>query len=200
MVVATNLAPADRTALALRLRHYHLDFTLGAGGHFKEALVLAVGEEGASQIMRQDPWRALAKRVTPATLAALLKDERPETIGIVLGKLPAVYSSDLLALLPEQARAQSIERLTRSGAVAAAAAADALAAALEESLSNGPGDSDQQAEVRAAAAMLNRLDTEAALAIVEQLRATEPACAAALEREMFHFEDLLKLEGRVLER
>jgi flagellar M-ring protein FliF len=29
VVIATNLAPADRTALALRLRHYHLDFTLG---------------------------------------------------------------------------------------------------------------------------------------------------------------------------
>ncbi|HLW72254.1 MAG TPA: FliG C-terminal domain-containing protein [Candidatus Binataceae bacterium] len=173
----------------------------GAGGHFKEALVLAVGEEGASQILRQDPWHALAKRVTPATLAALLKDERSETIGIVLAKLPSAYSSDLFALLPEESRAKSIERLTRSGSIAAAAA-DALAAALEESLNSGvgAGAGDQQAGVKAAATMLNRLDSEAALAIVEQLRATEPACAAALEREMFHFEDLLKLEVRVLER
>jgi flagellar motor switch protein FliG len=171
----------------------------GASAHFKEALVLAVGEDGASQIMRQDPWRALAQRVPPATLAALLKDERPETIGIVLAKLPAAYSSDLFALLPEEARAKSIERLTRSGSVAAAAA-DALAAALEESLNNGAGESDQQAGIKAGAAMLNRLDGEAALAIVEELRATEPGCAAGLEREMFHFEDLLKLDGRVLER
>src|SRR5229473_6547176 len=30
IIVAGNLAPADRTALALRLRHEHIDFTLGA--------------------------------------------------------------------------------------------------------------------------------------------------------------------------
>jgi flagellar M-ring protein FliF len=29
VLVATNLAPADRTALAMRLRHYHIDFTVG---------------------------------------------------------------------------------------------------------------------------------------------------------------------------
>jgi flagellar motor switch protein FliG len=48
--------------------------------------------------------------------------------------------------------------------------------------------------------MLNRLDSAAALAIVERLRATEPARAEALEHEMFHFENLLTLDSRVLER
>jgi flagellar motor switch protein FliG len=172
---------------------------ISASGHFKEALVLAVGEEGASQILRQDPWRAIAKRVSPTALADLLKDERPETIGIVLAKLPSLYSADLLAQLPEKARAESIERLTRNNAVEAAAA-DTLAAALEEAFSGNTSEADPQAGIKAAAAMLNRLESEAALAIVEQLRATEPARAEALEHEMFHFENLLTLESRVLER
>jgi flagellar motor switch protein FliG len=172
----------------------------GANGHFKEALVLAVGEDSASQILRQDRWRALAKRVAPPALAALLKDERPETIGIVLAKLPSLYSADLLAQLPENVRAESIERLTRSNPVGAAAA-EALATALEEGVNSGAtGATDSMAGVKAAAAMLNRLESQAALAIVEQLRASEPARADALEHAMFHFENLLTLDARVLER
>jgi flagellar motor switch protein FliG len=49
----------------------------GATGHFKEALVLALGEDSAAQILRQDRWLEIATRTRPATLAALLKDERP---------------------------------------------------------------------------------------------------------------------------
>lgn len=173
--------------------------TSSPSGHFKEALVIAVGEENASQILRQDPWRGIAKRISPVALADLLKDERPETVGIVLGKLPSVFSADILAHLPDQMRADGIERLTRSNPLAAASA-DALAAALEEGLSGATGESDSRAGIKAAAAMLNRIDSETALAIVEQIRAIEPARAEALEHEMFHFENLLTLDSRVLER
>jgi len=171
----------------------------GAQEHLKEALVLAVGADGASQIMRQDPWRAIAKRVTPAMMADLLKEERAETVSIVLSKLPTLYGAELLEKLPDQIRAESVERLTRNSPVAEAAA-DALAAALEEAINGASAEADAQAGIKAAAAMLNRLESDTALAIVEQLRASEPARADALERAMFHFENLLTLESRVLER
>ncbi len=172
----------------------------GASGHFKEALVLALGEDSASQIFRQDRWRTIAAKAKPATLAAILKDERPEVVGIVLSKLPSSYSAELVAELPDEVRAKSIERLAASTPVASAAA-DALARALEESLVGGDNDGiDQNAGTKTAAAMLNQLESDVALAIVEQIRTTDPDRATKIEHEMFHFENLLLLESRILER
>ncbi len=171
----------------------------GAAEHFKNALVLALGEENASQILRQDPWRAIAGKSSPSALAAILKDERPEVVGIALSKLPADYASELIAQLPEDVRGRSIECLATSAPIAAVAS-DALVRALEESLKDGGGDTDQVAGTRTAAAMLNQLESDVALAIVEQIRANDPDRAAKIERAMFHFESLLLLEGRTLER
>ncbi len=171
----------------------------GASEHFKEALVLALGEDSAAQILRQDRWRTIASKAKPAALAAILKDERPEVVGIVLSKLPADYSAELISHLPPQVRGRSIECLAMSAPIASAAS-DALAQALEEALKGGGGETDQTAGTKTAAAMLNQLDSDVAHAIIEQIRAADPDRAARIENEMFHFENLLMLESRVLER
>lgn len=169
----------------------------GATGHFKEALVLALGEDSAAQIFRRDRWRAIATRTRPAALAALLKDERPEAIGFVLGKLPAQYAAEVVGQLPTEIRAQSIERMSRNTSMPSAAS-DALARAIEEGLTSGPAESDQGAGNKAAAATLNQLEVDVAMAIIEQIRSTAADQAAAIEREMFHFESLLTLDARTL--
>lgn len=171
----------------------------GASGHFKEALVLALGEDSASQILRQDRWRAIATKAKPEALAAVLKDERPEVVGIVLGKLPGNYAAELIAHLPDEIRARSIECLAASAPLSLTAT-DALAQALEESLTGGDSEGDQAAGTKTAATMLNQLESDVAFAIVEQIRATDPDRAAKIEHEMFHFENLLLLESRILER
>lgn len=105
----------------------------GTAEHFKEALVLALGEDNAAQIPRQDRWRSIASKAKPTALAAILKDERPEVVGIVLSKLPADYSAELIFHLPPEVLGRSIECLATSAPIASAAS-DALAQALEEAL------------------------------------------------------------------
>ena len=190
-------ATSDETKL-LEVGKEFLEATnRGASGHFKDALVLAVGEDSAAQIFRQDRWRAIATRTRPADLAALLKDERPEAIGFVLGKLPAQYAAEIVGLLPAEIRAQSIERMSRNRSMPSAAS-DALARAIEEGLTSGPAESDLGAGNKAAAAALNQLEIDVAMAIIEQIRATAADQAEAIEREMFHFESLLALDARTL--
>ena len=48
---------------------------------FKDALVMAYGEDNADQILRHDQWRTIAERVKPETFAAVLRDERPEAVA-----------------------------------------------------------------------------------------------------------------------
>lgn len=165
--------------------------------HFKDALVMAFGPESADQILRHDHWRMISERVKPEALAQVLRGERTEAMAIVLAQLPPRYSADVLCALPEELRADTVEHLARSTTVPGRAL-DAILRAIEESFSSTVGidDSDSNAGPRRAAQMLNQLDSESASAIVEKIRAGDSKRATAIEQEMFHFQDFLKLDNR----
>lgn len=191
--------PAEQQ-LASVARQFLEDRPSDASNHFKDALVLAFGQNGAERIARRDQWRTIAERVKPERLAAVMRDERPDAVAIVLLQLPAAYSADVLIALPEEMRALCVERLTRGERVPGAAL-DAILCALEESFkTNADSKDDQNIGLTRAAAMLNRLDLTAAGPILERIRAADPARAAAIEQQMFHFEDLCLLDNRTLQR
>lgn len=170
-----------------------------ATSHFKDALVLALGEDGAESIMDQEHWRMIAERIKPAALGAFLREERPQAVAITLAQLPARYSAEVLSTLPEELRAEAVDHLAR-GVSAPAAALTAIRRAIEQNLSGADsGQRDQGAGARQTAAILNHFDSETASAVVEKIRADDPARAAAIEQEMFHFEDFMKLENRTLQ-
>ncbi|HXW84651.1 MAG TPA: FliG C-terminal domain-containing protein [Candidatus Binataceae bacterium] len=168
-------------------------------GNFREALVLAFGADGAEQILRQDHWRTLADRITPAALAGLLKDERAEAIAIVLSQLAPAFSAEVLNALPDELRADSIDRLTFQQAVPDTTL-DAILRAIEENVGVETGSGFSAAGAKQAAAILNQLDVEVAAKIIEKIKGQEPARAAAIEEGLFHFSDFLKLENRALQQ
>ncbi|HEY6394918.1 MAG TPA: FliG C-terminal domain-containing protein [Candidatus Binataceae bacterium] len=169
--------------------------------HFKDALVIAFGSESAEQIFRQDHWRTIAEKIKPRALASVLKGERSEAVAIVLSQLPARYSAEVLSALPDDLRAESVDHLARSESVPNSTL-DAILRAIEENFTGKVGldETDQSAGARRAAAILNQLDSEIAAAIVERIRADDPARATAIEQEMFHFRDFLKLDNRALQQ
>lgn len=195
-----NASPKDEE-LALVAKEFLATCGQNKSDHLREALVLAFGAESADQIMRQDHWRSISGRVKPAALAAMLRDERPEAIAIVLSQLPSKYASEVLAALPPELRAEAVERLARSDDVPGSAMA-AILRAIEENLTGDSGgpDTERDAGVRHAAAILNQLDAEAAAAIVDRIRQSDASHAATIEQEMFHFHDLLTLENRTLQQ
>jgi flagellar motor switch protein FliG len=172
-----------------------------ASDHFKEALVLALGPQNAERITRQDYWDTMSSRVKPEALAGLLQGERPEAIAIVLSKLPARYGADVLASLPPELRAAAVERLALSQRIPSSAL-DSILAAIEENLKDRPAADEGQrdAGVKRAVALLNQLDSEAAAEILEHIRTADSGRAQAIESEMFHFKNFLKLDNQVLQR
>ncbi len=169
-------------------------------GHIKEALAMAFGTKAADQMFRDDHWRAIADRIDPESLAAVLQGERPQTLAVVLSQLPPRYSAEVLARLPEELRADSVDRICRSERVAAQAL-DALLRAIEDNFANRTTAEtrDQGNGVQRAAAVLNQLDAEMATQIVDRIRAADANRAAAVEQEMFHFNDLLRLDPKALQ-
>jgi flagellar motor switch protein FliG len=167
---------------------------------FKDALVMAYGEDNAEQILRHDQWRTISERVKPETFAAVLRDERPEAVAMALSQLPPRFAADVLARLPEELRAEAVDNLTYAEA-APRSTLDAILRAVEESFSGKAGseEGNQKAGAKRAAAMLNQLDSDSATAIVSHIRNRDPKRASAIEDEMFHFADLMKLDNRSLQ-
>lgn len=167
---------------------------------FKDALVMAYGEDNADQILRHDQWRTISERVKPETFAAVLKDERPEAVAMALSQLPPRFAADVLARLPEELRAEAVDNLAYAES-APRSALDAILRAVEESFNGKAGseEGNQKAGAKRAAAMLNQLDSDSASAIVSHIRNRDAKRASAIEDEMFHFADLLKLDNRSLQ-
>jgi flagellar motor switch protein FliG len=167
---------------------------------FKDALVMAYGEDNADQILRQDQWRTISERVKPETFAAVLRDERPQAVAMALSQLPPRFAADVLGRLPEELRAEAVDNLAYAES-APRSALDAILRAVEESFSGKAGseEGNQKAGAKRAAAMLNQLDSDSATAIVAHIRNRDAKRASAIEDEMFHFADLLNLDNRSLQ-
>jgi flagellar motor switch protein FliG len=191
---------ADEEDVREVLRQFLSQYNSPPSDHLREVLNQAVGPEGEEEIERQVRWQGLSERVAPERMAAALKDEKPVTIAVALSRFPARYSGEVLAHFPEQKRLESVEQLSR-GVRVAGDVADAILGALEAALSRTSALDD---EVHGNAAeytarVLNQIGADEADKLVEHIAAKDPNLARAIQQEMFHFEDLLRLDNRTLQ-
>ncbi len=168
--------------------------------HLREILDQAVGPEDEEEIERHMRWQGLIDRATPEKMAAVLAGEKPVTAAVALSRLPAHYSGEVLAHFPEQKRLECVEQLSR-GVRVAADVIDAVLAALEAALSHASAVDDEQLGNAAeyTAQVLNQIGADEADKLVEHIAEKDPNLAKAIQQEMFHFEDLLRLDNRTLQ-
>ncbi|MGH7907265.1 MAG: FliG C-terminal domain-containing protein [Candidatus Binataceae bacterium] len=182
------------------LRQFLLQTGSTTSDYLREILSAAVGPEGEEEMERRSRWQALVERVSPEAMAALLKGERPETVAVALSHFPAHYSGEILSCFSEEQRLESIERLSR-GVRVAVAVADAILSALEASLSRetAAGGEAHGNAAEYTAQVLNQIDAHDADRVVELIAARDLDLAKSIQQEMFHFEDLLRLDSRTLQ-
>jgi len=195
-----NAQPSQDEMLAACREFLEQQHGQTSSGHIKDALTMAFGTKAAGDMFRDDQWRAIAERVEPESLAAFLQGERAQTVAVVLSQLPPRYAAEVLSRLPEELRAESVDRFCRSERVASQTL-DALLRAIEENFANRTAaDTREQGNgVQRAAAVLNQLESDVATKIVDRIRAADPARAGAIEQEMFHFNDLLRIDPKSLQ-
>lgn len=128
-------------------------------------------------------------------IAALLADEHPQAIALVLAHLPEALGVALLDALPETLRSDIVVRLARLGSVHPQVVAD-LEADLEAKLSFR--DQPQRHAVLAGSAFTGRLIKQSAhaKALIQALNSVDPGLAADIAAQQFVFADLLALSPK----
>lgn len=199
----------DDVAEAAMLEFYHRAATSGGstrgGREAAEGLLQATfGDEKAKGLlgrlassMAGRPFEFL-DAADPAAIAALLVDEMPPTIALVLIHLSSRTASGVLSKLDPGVRTEVAQAISTAGAAdqeVIALLADTLRQLVRASGAM-PDKDEVQGGVQPLVDILKTADPVTERAILADLEERDPELADEVRARMFSFEDLAKLEAR----
>lgn len=134
---------------------------------------------------------AMLQKVDPGQLGKFLDGEHPQTIALVLAHLDPKRASMVLDNLGEEQKVNAIRRLAEMRQFSPEMA-QKVALILHRRLETvGDAVRKSYSGFKAVADLLNRLSSESAKKILEQVEDTEPDLALNIRKLMFTFEDLV---------
>jgi flagellar motor switch protein FliG len=137
-------------------------------------------------------WEKLT-HLQPQMLAGYLRNEYPQTVAVILAKLPAGHAARILRLLPERLAADVSIRLVRINSIQRSVLHD-IEDTLKREFVTELSRSYERDSTSIMAEMLNRSEKEVLDRIMASLEAAEPQAAARIRRIMFTFEDLKRVD------
>ncbi|MEI6418311.1 MAG: FliG C-terminal domain-containing protein [Sphingomonadales bacterium] len=171
------------------------------GRHVRQMLNQALGSPRAERVIdtlgppvAPRPF-AMLDWLNPVQLAALLADEHPQAVTVVLAHLPETRAAAVLDALPEAAQPDIATRLAIMGPVAVAdvaALADDMAGKVQQLATQR--DETRLAGTDFAAAVVKKARSRGAL--LEALGQVDEALAAEIEAQQFIFADLALLSQK----
>jgi flagellar motor switch protein FliG len=172
-------------------------FAKGGMDCARRMLENALGAESAQTLLgaagtATGAGRDALENADPRQLAAFLKKEHPQTIAVLLSTLPPDFGSTVLETLSEEIHAEVASRMASLDRISPEAF-QKVTEAIGNKLSNIRKITKADG-VRALAALLNRMDTGRADAILAHLESQNPAVADSIRSLMFVFEDLLTID------
>ena len=181
--------------------------TLGSDDYIRSVLTKALGTDRAASII-EDILEAGSDAnasgidalnwLEPANVAELIGDEHPQIIATILVHLERDRASAVLALLNERIRNDVMMRIATFGGVQPAALHE-LTDVLNEVLSGQSTKRSKMGGVRAAAEILNFMNTAEEEAVVNSLRELDADLAQRIVDEMFVFDNLLDVEDAAIQ-
>lgn len=137
-------------------------------------------------------WEKLA-HLQPQLLAGYLRNEYPQTVAVILAKLPAAHAARILRLLPERLAADVSIRLVRINSIQRSVLSD-IEDTLKREFVTELSRSYERDSTSIMAEMLNRSEKDVLDRIMASLEEAEPQAAARIRRIMFTFEDLRRVD------
>lgn len=177
-----------------------------------EMLNNTVGQEKAQQIQaeiqellhKRDPFIAI-RSADQQMLAAVLENERPQAVAVVLSELPAKKSSAIISLLGEGMRVSAITRMTGVDTVTAEARvriAETVGTGLEALIAaRGASASQPQAEqsLRKVAVILRNLDKEVRDGVLVAMQEKDAQVGEKVTSLMIVWDDIPQVADRSLQ-
>jgi flagellar motor switch protein FliG len=171
------------------------------------ALEKAVGGPKANDILdrvsRQRGVSLAVQRVIdmdPRHLFNLLRDERTQTIALIVSYLKPDKASEVLALLRPELRDRVIERIAILGPTPVEIV-DAIAGVLHRRIQGKAAQGlTQTGGVKSAAELLNALNKDLSKSILASLEERNAELGQAIRQKMFTFTDLIRLDVASLQK
>jgi flagellar motor switch protein FliG len=202
-----QMANVDKQVVADVLNSFveQIDGQASMGGsedYIKKLLVTALGEGKAGQVIdrilfgHNSKGLESLKWMEPKAVAEVIRLEHPQIIAIVLSYLDADQSAQVLALMPERTRSDTIMRIATLDGIQPAALNE-LDMILDKQFSgNSNVQSSNVGGKKTAANILNFMDTSIESEIIEEVKEVDAELAQALEDLMFVFDNLVDIDDR----
>ena len=135
-----------------------------------------------------------------ASIAAFIRNEYPQTQAIIMAHLEPSQASEVLARLPERARAEVLIRLATLDRINPTILKELDDVIKAEMLAAGATQRSNIGGVQRAAEIMNLMDKASEVAILSQVEETNPTLVENIRELMFVFEDLSALDDRSMQQ
>ncbi len=181
---------------------------ISSGGveYAREVLSQALGPQRAKEIVdrlssgwRSDPFD-FVRMADPVQLVGFIQDERPQTIALVLSHLHPSLAASIVARLDKDLQAEvalRIATMERTTPEAIEQVEQTLKKRLSSVLSQ---DYSSVGGVEFLVKILTQVNRSTEKTIMQSLEETDPALAEEVRKQMFVFEDIIKLDDRSIQR
>ena len=179
---------------------------IGSGDFARRVMVQALGETRArsmiSRIHSNTDSKGMEslKWMDAQSVAALIRQEHPQIIAIVLSSLEGEHAAQVLSLLPSEIHTDAMIRVARLNTIDPAALQE-LDQVLENQLGGNPKALPTSVNgMSAAAAILNHLNTDLETQLMDSIREIDGELSDKIHDLLFVFDNLLEVDDRGMQR
>lgn len=175
--------------------------TEGGVDYAREILEKAFGEETASTLLARITKQLKTKsfdfvrKADYKNLLAIVQNEHPQTIALILSYARSDQASAILAELPKEKRVEVVERIARMDR-ASPEVVKSIENALEKKFASlVTMDSMEVGGINYVAEVMNNVDRATEKFIFDELSARDQKLADLIKQKMFVFEDIVNLDA-----
>lgn len=181
---------------------------ISSGGveYAKDMLAQALGPQRANEVIarlvtsfRNEPFD-FVRMTDPSQVVGFIQDERPQTIALVLAHLHPSVAAAILTRLDRELQAEVALRMATMDRTTPEAI-EQVEQTLKKRLSSVLNqDYSSVGGVEFLVKVLTQVNRTTEKIIMQSLEETDPALAEEIRKQMFVFEDIVKLDDRSIQR
>ena len=174
----------------------------GVDDYVETVLKKALGEDKAASVLRRILPSSASKGLEilswmdARSIAEMIKGEHPQVTAIILSVLEYSVAADCLAFLPEENRAEIIQRVASLETVQPSAMVELENIMKKQFANNSSAKSSSFGGVNAAAKIMNFTKVDIEGPIINGINEIDPEIAQAIQDNMFSFENLIGVDNR----
>lgn len=184
---------------------HHSSIGVGADDYVRNVLIKALGEEKASGLIDRillghggAKGLDALKWMEPKAIASSLRSEHPQIIAIVLAHLDPDQAAEVIRLLPPHIAPEVVLRIATLDGVTPNALVE-LSSIMDRLFSGSTTQSSAIGGIKAAASILNFLDTVTEQAVMESVGIADAELCEKLRDQMFVFDNIVDLDDRAVQ-